>query len=324
MKRRVICALMVGFQTMLWSADVRSQAYPDRPVRIVVPFGAGGQSDVLTRILAQELSQSFGQSFFVDNKAGAGGNIGADFVAKAKPDGHTLLLLSNGIVAINPALYRNMPFDPVKDFRILKVFCTAGYAMMVNSKSTVRTVADFVSQAKAAPGNMNFSSAGVGTLTHLAGELFKTSAGVDIVHVPYKGGAEAEAALVADQVQVMFDSVLAGAPFVSAGTMRALAVTDRAPAAALPGVPTMQQAGFPAVEVVAWLALAAPADTPPEIANLIANRISEILAKPAIRERFQKAGVEPVTWSAGETEESVKSEVARWGRIIKQAGITAN
>jgi tripartite-type tricarboxylate transporter receptor subunit TctC len=316
--------LIIGLTVLLGSAGASSQTYPDRPVRIVVPFGAGGQSDILTRVLAQELSLSLGQSFFVDNKTGAGGNIGADFVAKAKPDGHTLLLLSNGILSINPALYRNIPFDPAKDFRILNVFCTAAYVMLVNGKSPARTVKDFVIQAKAAPGRLNFGSAGVGTLTHLAGELFKKSADIDMVHVPYKGGAEAEAALASDQVHAMFDSIVAGAPFVSAGTMRALAITDRTASPALPGVPTMAEAGLPAVEVIAWLAIAAPANMPPDIAKLISSRIAQILEKPDVREKFQKAGVQPVAWTAAETDESIKAETAKWGRMIKETGIAAN
>lgn len=323
MKRLVILATMIGLAAIVGAA-ANAQSYPDRPVRIVVPFGAGGQSDVLTRILAQELSQSLGQSFFVDNKTGAGGNIGADFVAKAKPDGHTLLLLSNGILSINPALYDTMPFDPAKDLRILNVFCTAAYVMLVNERSPARTVKDFVSQAQAAPGKLNFGSAGVGTLTHLAGELFKRAASINIVHVPYKGGAEAEAALAANQVDAMFDSILAGAPFVSTGRMRALAVTDRAPSAALPGVPTMAEAGLPAVEVIAWLSIAAPANTPPDVANFVASKIAEIVKKPDVREKFKKAGVRPVTWTALETEENVKTEVTKWGNIIKEARIKAN
>jgi tripartite-type tricarboxylate transporter receptor subunit TctC len=324
MSWRNVYALMIALAALLGSAAARSQTYPERPVRIVVPFGAGGQSDVLTRILAQELSLSMGQSFFVDNKTGAGGNIGAEAVAKAKPDGYTLLLLSNGILSINPALYRNVPFDPAKDFRILNVFCTAAYVMLVNGKSSAQTVQDFVSQAKAAPSKLNFGSAGVGTLTHLAGELFRRSADIDMVHVPYKGGAEAEAALASGQVQAMFDSIVAGAPFVSAGTMRALAITDRTPSPTLPGVPTMAEAGLPAVEVIAWLAIAAPANTPPDVATLIAAKIAQIIEKPEVRERFEKAGVRPVAWTAIETDESIKAEIAKWGSIIRQAGITAN
>ncbi len=323
MRRLATYALTICLAAFAASA-ARAQTYPDRPVRIVVPFGAGGQSDVLTRILAQELTQSMGQSFFVDNKTGAGGNIGADFVAKAKPDGHMLLLLSNGIVAINPALYASMPFDPVKDLRILAVFCTASYVMLVNEKSPARTLGEFVSRAKAAPGTLNFSSAGVGTLTHLAGELFKRSAGIDMVHVPYKGGAEAEAALAAGQVDAMFDSVVAGAPFVSAGKMRALAVTAAAPSSALPGVPTMAEAGLPAVEAVAWLAIAAPAGTPADVATLIAERIRQIVATPEVRAKFEKAGVQPVAWSAAETDASVRTEVAKWGEVVRQAGLKAN
>lgn len=324
MSWRVGCALTIGLAVALSAAGSHSQSYPDRPVRIVVPFGAGGQSDVLTRILAQELSTSLGQTYFVEDKPGAGGNIGADTVAKAKPDGHTLLLLSNGILAINPVLYRDTPFDPVKDLRVLNVFCTASYVMMVNGKSPIRTARDFAAQARAAPGKLNFGSAGVGTFTHLAGELFKKSAGIDLVHVPYKGGAEAEAALAGDQVQAVFDSVLAGAPFATAGTLRALAVTDRVRSPALPDVPTMEEAGFPNVEAVAWLAIAAPANTPSDIADLLTTRIAEIVAKADVRRRFEKAGVQPVAWTRAETDESIRNEVAKWSDIIRQAKIGAN
>ena len=321
---RFVCALTIGLAAALSSEQSHSQSYPDRPVRIVVPFGAGGQSDVLTRILAQELSTSLGQTYFVENKTGAGGNIGADTVAKAKPDGHTLLLLSNGILAINPVLYRNTPFDPVKDLRVLTVFCTASFVMMVNGKSPIRSAKDFVTKAKAAPEKLNFGSAGVGTFTHLAGELFKKSAGIDLVHVPYKGGAEAEAALAADQVQAMFDSVLAGAPFALAGTLRALAVTDRVRSSALPDVPTMEEAGFLNVEAVAWLAIAAPANMPADIADLLTTKISEIVARPDVRQKFERAGVQPVAWTRAETDTSIRKEVAKWSDIIRQARIGAN
>jgi tripartite-type tricarboxylate transporter receptor subunit TctC len=321
---RIVSALAIGLLALLGATPGNAQTYPDHPVRIVVPFGAGGQSDILSRILAQELSLALGQTFVVDDRPGAGGNIGAESVAKARPDGYTLLLLSNGILAVNPALYRDTPFDPVKDLRVLNVFCTTSFVMMVSGKSPIHTVQDFVARAKAAPGTMNFGSAGVGTFTHLAGELFRSRAGIAIEHVPYKGSAEAEAALAADQVQAVFDSIVAGAPFDSAGTLRALAVTDRVRSSALPNVPTMAEAGFAGVEAIAWLSIAAPAQTPPAVADLLAAKIAEIVQKPAVQKKFQEVGVQPVAWSKAETDDSIRQEMAKWPVLIRQAKIAPN
>src|SRR5271166_107932 len=300
----------------------RAQAYPARPVRVIVPFAAGGPTDVFARLMAQKLSEHFGTQFYVENVPGAGGNIGTGRAAQAAPDGHTLLVAASSYVT-NPSLYASIPYDPIKDFEPITVGAINIAALMVNPSLPVQTVKELVALIKANPGKYSYSSAGTGLSAHLAGELFRLSTGLDLVHVPYNGSGPAVASVVAGHTPIGFASSATAAPQVKDGRLRALAVMGKARMPVLPDVPTMAEAGYPEVEVEDWLAFLAPTGTPKEIIALLHREIVKIIASPEMTERMATLGFAPVGNTPEEFAAQIRIEIAKRAKIIRDAGIKA-
>jgi len=294
--------------------------YPTKPVRLVVPFPAGGTTDILARAAAQKLSEAWGQQVIVDNRPGAGGNIGAELVAKAPPDGYTLLMGTVGTHAINASLYSKLPYDHVKDFAPAILVAGVPNVLVVNPSLPVNSVADLIAYAKANPGKLNFASSGSGTSIHLSGELFKTLAGVQMTHVPYKGSAPALTDLMGGQVQLMFDNLPSSLAFIKAGKLRALAVTSTSRAAALPDVPTMIEAGVPGFEASSWFGIVAPAGTPREAVMRINGDVAKWLASPDARERLSSQGAIAAGGSPEDFARHIASDTAKWARVVKESG----
>ena len=301
------------------------QAWPTKPVRIVVPFAAGGTTDILARAVAQELTKSMGQSFFVENRAGAGGNIGADIVAKAAPDGYTLLMGTVGTQSINKWLYSKMPFDPQKDFQPITLVAGVPNVMIVNADKAaarnINTATDFLAYAKANPGKLNMASSGNGTSIHLAGELFKNMAGVYMTHFPFTGSNPALLSMLSGDMDVMFDNLPSAMPHIKSGKLKALAVTSAQPSAALPGVPTVEQAlklkGF---EASSWFGLLAPAGTPMEIVNRVQQETAKALATPQMKERLQAQGAIPSGNTPAHFARHIEAELKKWQPVVKVSG----
>ena len=307
----------------LWASA--QTAWPSKPVRIVVPFAAGGTTDILARAVAQELTQAFGQSFVVENKAGAGGNIGADIVAKSAPDGYTLLMGTVGTQSINKSLYAKMPYDPQKDFQPITLVAGVPNVMVVNAEKAqqrnIRGVADFIRYAKANPGKLNMASSGNGTSIHLAGELFKSMAGVYMTHIPFAGSNPALLSLMSGDADVMFDNLPSAMPHIKSGKLKALAVTSAQPSAALPGVPTVAEAGrLSGFDATSWFGLLAPAGTPMDIVNKVQQETAKALATPAMKERLLAQGAIPSGNTPAEFARFIDAESRKWAPVVKASG----
>ncbi len=294
--------------------------YPSRPVRIVVPFPAGGTTDILARALAQNLSERLGQSFVVDNRPGAGGNIGAELVAKSPPDGYTLLMGTVGTHAINASLYKSMPFDHVKDFAPVVLVAGVPNVLEVNPALPVHSVAELIAYGKANPGKLNFASSGSGTSIHLSGELFKVMTGVSMQHVPYKGSAPALQDLVGGQVQLMFDNLPSSLAMIKAGKLRPLAVTSTTRAAALPDVPTVAEAGVPGFEASSWFGLLAPAGTPPDVVAKLNAAANAWLASPDARDKLLAQGAIAAGGTPEDFAKHIAAETAKWAKVVQASG----
>ncbi|HEV7803695.1 MAG TPA: tripartite tricarboxylate transporter substrate binding protein, partial [Burkholderiales bacterium] len=299
-----------------------ASTYPDRPIRFIVPLAPGGAVDIAARAIAQQLAINLRQQVVVDNRAGGGGNIGADIAAKAPSDGYTMVMGSSSNFGVNPTLYKHLPYDAVRDFTPVSLVSFAPNALFVHPSVPAQTVKELVALAKSKPGTLNFASSGQGGSNHLAGELFKMVAGVDIVHVPYKGTGPALADTIGGQVQMQFGSVIAVLPHLRAGKLRALAVTVPKRVAALPQVPTMAEAGYPAVETTVWNGVLVPARTPAAIVGRLNAEIVAILKEPAIRERFAAQGAEAVGSSSAEFAAHIRREIDKWGKVVRAAGLT--
>jgi tripartite-type tricarboxylate transporter receptor subunit TctC len=313
---------LVAAGLLLCSAAAWAQTYPTKPVRLIVPFAPGGSTDVTARVLAQKLTESWKQQVVVENRAGAGGNIGADAVARAAPDGYTLLLATTGVMAINHRLYRTLPYDALKDFAPVTQIGALPLILIVHPSLPARSVKDLISIAKAKPGQLSFASSGVGSATHMTAELFKLMSGVDIVHVPYKGSGQAMADLISGQVGVAFDQITSSLPQVNAGRLRALAVTSARRFPSVPDLPTVAEAGVPGYESVSWNGIAAPAGTPQEIVNRVQSEVARALQAADIKERFFKDGIEPVGSTPEQFLAHIRSERAKWDKVVDRAGIS--
>jgi tripartite-type tricarboxylate transporter receptor subunit TctC len=301
--------------------------WPTKPVRIVVPFAAGGTTDILARALAPELQRVFGQPFVVDNKPGAGGNTGAAEVAKAGGDGYTLLMGTVGTHAINPSLYPKMPYDHVKDFVPVTLVAGVPNVLVMNPAKAqalgVNTVADFVKALKANPGRLNMASSGNGTSIHLAGELFKTLTGTFMVHLPYRGSGPALIDLMAGNVDVMFDNLPSAMPHIKSGRLKALAVTSAQRSGALPELPTVEEAGgavLKGYEASSWFGLLAPAGTPKDVVDRLQQETAKALATPAMKERLLAQGAIPSGMTSAEFVRFIAAETAKWARVVKASG----
>ena len=304
------------------SVAATAAPYPERAVRIVVPYSPGGGGDVVGRPLAQELGKQMGGSFFIDNRGGAGGNIGMEYVAQSPADGYSVVLALTSQLAINQALYSNMRYDALKDFVPVTLLGSAPYFLAVNASLPVKNLADFIKLAKEKPGAMSYASTGNGSGLHLSMELLKSMAGIDLVHVPYKGGGVAQTALLADNVQAMFVSYGAGSAQIKAGKLRVLAVSSSQRSPALPDVPTLSEAGVPGYESGVWYALLAPRGTPPEIVKRLHGASVTALESKELRERFAADGVKPIGSTPQELSKYIQSERVKWADVVKRSGAT--
>ena len=314
-------ALLLAAMALLLPGIASAQAvFPDRPIRLIVPFAAGGGVDVIGRIIGRALSENIGVGVVVENRGGAGGINGMDAVAKAAPDGYTLLASHSGFTAM-PGLYAKLPFDPIKDFDGVVTATSGAYVLAVANRMPFKSVAEIVSEAKANPGKLNYGSAGIGSTVHLAGEFFKSITGTDILHVPYKGTGPALNDLVGGHINMLFGPVIAILPLHQNGQLRALAVTSTKRSTLAPDLPTVAESGVPGFEVLGWYGLAAPAGTPKEVLAKLNEATRRALTAPEFVEQLEKQGLEPVGGTPVDASAFIKLEVARWTTIIREAGI---
>ncbi|URI10761.1 tripartite tricarboxylate transporter substrate binding protein [Aquincola tertiaricarbonis] len=314
-------ACMAAFGALLALPASAQDDWPAKPIRIVVPFAAGGTSDVLARALGAQLQTALKQTVIIDNKAGAGGVIGADSVAKSPADGYTLLLGTIATHAINPALLPKIPYNAAKDFAPVMLLGSISNVLLVGPEQPFKTVKDVVAAAKSKPGTLQFASAGQGTSQHLSGETFKLLAGVDITHVPYKGSAPAIQDVMGGQVPMSFETALVALPQIKAGKVKALAVTSARRSAVLPDVPTMQEAGIAGFDVASWQALYAPAGTPPAIVNKLNAELARIIAQPDTKARMDGLGLEYSPNTAEQFAAFQRGEQAKWAKIVKDGNV---
>ncbi len=300
-----------------------ADAYPAKPIRLVVAFPPGGGTDIIARSIAHKLAERFAQQVVVDNRPGAGGNIGTDIVAKSAPDGYTILMGSAGPLAINASLFAKMPFDPIKDLAPVTLAASTPNVLVVHPSLPARTVKELIALARAKPGEINFASSGHGTPAHLAGELFNSMAGVKLVHIPYKGAAPALADLLGGQVQIMFSTMPPALPHVKDGKLRALAVTSRKRSPATPELPTMDEAALPGFEAITWHGVVVPAGTPAAIIARLNREIVAILHLPEVVERLSGQGAEALGSTPEEFAAYIKSESAKWAKVVRESGAKA-
>jgi tripartite-type tricarboxylate transporter receptor subunit TctC len=317
---RTIIRLGIGIAALAFANTVSAQPYPSHQVRIIVPFAAGGPTDVVARILAQKLSDDTGRAFIVENHPGAGGNIGMGMVAMAPADGYTILVASSSFV-VNPSLYRKLSYDPVKDFIPITNIGVSPNVLMVNPSLNAKTVGELEKLIRANPAKYNFASPGIGTTPHLSGELFRLSLGVDLVHVPFNGAGPAINSVIGGHTPIGFTALTTAVQQANAGTLRALAVTGAKRSPALPEVPTMAEAGLPDQEAYTWQGVLVPARTPKEIVDFLYRALRKVVVQPEVKERFAALGFEPVVNSPDEFAAQVNADIAKWGKVIHDAGI---
>jgi tripartite-type tricarboxylate transporter receptor subunit TctC len=317
----LLSAASCAFALLLCAPSHAQDKWPSRPITYVVPFAAGGTTDVLARVIGNKLGPALGTTVVVDNKPGAGGNIGSDFVAKAAPDGYTILGGTISSHAINVSLYPSIPYDPIKSFQPVTLIGTLPNVLVVNASSPYHTLKDVIGAAKAKPGALTFGSSGNGTSQHLSGELFQSMTGAKMLHIPYKGSAPSMQALLGQQVDLVFENILAAVPLIQSGKVRALAVTSGTRASSLPDVPTLSEAGLPGYEIVSWQAVFAPAGTPQPVVQRLATEIGKIINDPEVKSRLAGLGVEPSGAGPAELGTLQKSEVAKWAKLIKASNI---
>lgn len=297
-----------------------AQQYPVKAIRFIVPFAPGGPTDIMSRALAEKLTARLGQQIVVDNRGGAGGSIGTAIAARSTPDGYTIVIGHIGTLAINVSLYPRLEYDPVKDFAPISMIATLPLGLFVNANVPVKSVAELVALAKAKPGQINFGSAGNGSATQMAGAMFKTMAGIDIVHVPYKGNAASLVDLVAGRVQMMFSNLLTTAPHVKAGRLRAIAISTAKRSQQAPDLPTIAESGVPGYDYAPWYGILAPAGTPRAIVMRLNREIGQIINTPEMKERFRKQGIDLVTSTPEAFAELIRREIPKWREIVKKSG----
>ena len=303
---------------------VLAQNYPVKPVTIVVPFAPGGTTDILARIVGQGLQTELGQPFVVDNRAGAGGNIGASLAAKAAGDGYTLFMGTVGTHAINQALYKKMPFDPVKDFAPISRVATVPNLLVAHPSQPYKTVKELIAYAKANPGKVTFGSPGSGASPHVSGELFKSLTGTDMLHVPYKGSAPAMTDLLGGQIAIMFDNMPSAIQHVRSGKLRPIAVTTAKRSPELPDIPTIAEAGVPGYEAMSWFGLFAPAATPKPVLDRLNAALVKVLNQPDVKKKIAEQGGDVVAETPAQFAAFIKSETAKWGKVVKDSGATVD
>ena len=326
MKTLFACALAVAaVATVALPSTALAQAWPSKPVRLVIPFPAGGATDIIGRTVAQKLSTVLGQQVVVDNKPGAGGTIGADMVAKAAPDGYSILMATSSTHSIGPALNPKMPYDAFKDFAPVGHIANAPSVLVVGSSFPAATAQELIAMIKKAPGKYNFGSSGIGTYPHLSAEMFKWRAGgLFVVHIPYRGTGLVVTDLIGGQITFLMDSVVSAQPHLQAGRVRALAVSGAKRSSALPNVPTLTEVGVPGMEFGNWFGVFAPAGTPPEIVQRLNRELNAVIRSPDVVERLEKAGAEPAGGTPEQFAKTYRDENESWKAVIKRANIQAN
>lgn len=315
--------LLVAGLSVVSGLPALAQEYPARPVKIIVPFAAGGPADIYARILAQRLEVVFAQPFIVDDRPGAGSVIGTDGAAKSAPDGYTLLVMSN-THTVNETLVPNKPYALLRDFVPIAPVNYSDLVLVVHPAVAANNLAELLALARSKPGKLNYASSGPGTPYHMAGELFKAMAGVDIAHVPYRGSSQARTDTIGGQVDMMFDAVTTMSEFAKAGKVRALATTGKVRSSVLPNVPTMSEAGLPGYEAVIWLGVMAPKGTPPEIVRRLNAAITAIVGRPEVRDDWARQGAVAITMSPEEFGRYIVDDIAKWERIVKISGARAD
>jgi tripartite-type tricarboxylate transporter receptor subunit TctC len=318
MNRLLLCVIAACTVLSAAAAD----EYPSHPVRLLVPFAPGGGADALSRIITPKLHDALGQPWVVDNRGGAAGNIATEIVAKAAPDGYTVLMGFNTVLTVNPSLYK-LPYSVTKDLQPVTLLATAQYILVIHPSVAATTLKEFIALAKQKPGSLNYASAGIGSPLHLAAELFKKRAGINMVHLAYKGGGPAAAAVLSGEAQVLFGSVASSVPQVKAGRLKALATTGTKRSKVAPDLPTIAESGFPGFDVSSWYALLVPAGTPPAIVNRIRGAAMKAVELPDVQEAMSRQGLDVETSTPQELAARMKAETAVWAGVIKEAGIKA-
>jgi len=307
---------------LLAASSAIAQSYPAKPVRIIIPFTSGAAADTVARLIAPKLTDAMGQPIVIENRPGAGGVLAADLVAKSAPDGYTLMMGSPGPLTINPVLLSKVPYDPARDFAPITLVAIVPSILLVNPSLPAKTVKELIALAKAKAGQLNFASAGNGSVPHLTGELFKLSAGIEAVHVPYKGSAPAITDMLGGRVSFFFDNIASGMPYVKSEKLRGLAVTSTSRSKLVPELPTMIEAGVPGFEAASWSALVAPAGTPEAIVTRLHAEVVKAVRQPEIGDRLRGLGTEVVANTPGEFNAFMTAERAKWAKVIKSARIT--
>lgn len=316
-------AAQAAAMLILFAGYAAAQTYPNKPIRVVLPFPPGGGTDALARIISPKLSEGLGQSIVIDNRPGATGNIAADIVAKSAPDGYTLFMSFSTVLTANKSLYSKLPFDPIRDFAPITQLATAQFILVAHPSVPAKSVSELIALAKAKPGSLNYASSGVGGPLHLAAEMFKRRAGIDMVHVAYKGGGPAAAAVLGGETQVLFGSVASSLPHVKSGRLRALAVTGLKRSPLAPELPTLDESGFPGFNVAGWDGFVAPTGTAREIIARLRAEIVKVLGLPDVRGLINNIGYEPTGTTPEQLAAIIKTETAAWAKVIKDAGIKA-
>ena len=313
---------LCSFAGLAWGQSA-PPGYPVRPIRLVVPYLAGASSnDVLARAYGPKLSAAIGAQVLVDNKPGANGNTGSEFVAKAAPDGYTLLIGVNGPIGISPSVYPKLPYDPIRDFASIAMIASVPYVMLVQPSVPANSIKELVALAKSKPGQMNYASTGVGSTPHLCSSMFAVATGIDIVHVPYKGGAAIQTDMLGGHpIEIHCSGIVGSIGIFKSGKMRALAITSAKRSPLLPDLPTMQEAGVPGFEAASWATLMAPAKTPPAIVNYLSAETTKILQSPDFEEFLRKQGSAPTIMSPAEVSDYIKGEIGKWAKVVKATGI---
>lgn len=321
LKNLILRCAMLAFSLGAVSAGAQSpaQSYPGKPIHIVVTFTSGGAPDTLARLIGERLTDAWGQPVIIDNKPGAGGNLGSDFVAKSAPDGYNIVVGTVGTHSINGALYQTMPYDMVKDFAPITLLASTPNMLVVNNDLPAKTLKEFIALGKK-EGKMSFASSGSGTSIHVSGELFKTMTGIDMTHIPYKGRATAIPDVLGGRVTMMFDNMPSSLPLVREGKLRALGVTSLNRSAAAPEIPTLSEMGLPGFEAVSWFALFAPAGTPKPIIDKLQAEVSKIIKSPAIAKRLTDIGLEPIGSTAEQLSAHQRAEISKWAKVVKDSG----
>ena len=323
-RRLALATLATAAAAALLPLAANAQAYPSKPITIIVPFSAGGTTDILARVVGQALTAELGQSVIIDNRAGAGGNIGGQLAARSQADGYTLFMGTVGTHAINESLYKKMPFDPIKDFAPLSRVANVPNLLVAHPSQPFKTVPEMIAYAKANPGKINFGSSGSGSSIHLSGELFKSMAKVDMVHIPYKGSAPAVNDLLGNQIAIMFDNMPSAIQHVRAGKLHAIAVTTAKRSPELPNVPTSAEAGVPGYEATSWFGLFAPAATPAPIVAKLNKAIVKVLGQADVKQKIADQGGEIVAETPAQFAAFIKAETVKWGKVVKDSGASVD